>query len=141
MIRIPNKAEIPDRVCIVKGSNWDYAKTQAMVSFSSKVNDPPFHTLDIIPNIINGILTITPVSLNSSNIYSTCDITHCLHFSNIDKRVYAQINHWAINDLLFSGLVEKGGKLKFGTELVAVVYGSHSTLVLKGGEIYNEIMK
>src|SRR3990167_1996735 len=125
MVYVPAKAEIPDRICVLKGYNWDYSK-EASVGFSSKVNDPPSKTIDIIPNIINGTLYISPIDITSANFYSTCDITHCLHFTDIGKKVVAQINYWALNDLIFSGCVDKGGRLRYGTELVAVVYGGHS---------------
>jgi len=136
---VPAGVIVPDKVCVKNKYGWKRSQKN-YVTFSSKVNDPPRGTIVVMNNIIKAPLVMAPIA-SGSNFYTLFDITHALPFQAIDEIMIAQMNYWALNDLIMSGCVGKSGVLDNEAELVVVTYGSNSTLLLKDGEIYKKITK
>ncbi len=134
MVYFPNGAIIPDKVCVV-GGRWK------RIVFSSKVQSPPSNTIAIVNNIFTGPFTLGEIRTVSSSFFSELTMKNVVPSNNLDLEFYTDLRYWNLNELILSGLVQKGGILAPETEFVAVTYSCHSTVVLKDGELYKAILE
>jgi hypothetical protein len=134
MTYFPKNAVIPNKVCIVGGQMADGLYG---ICFNPKVRTPPCNTIAIIKNLLSGSFKISELSSNSHSFYSSLHMKDVLPSGLILK---TDIQYWSLNEIIMSGFLEKGGKVKDGIEFVAVTYSGHSTVILKDGQIYNAIM-
>lgn len=135
MIYFPKNAIIPAKVCIVGGRLVDGSYS---VYFNRKIRTPPNGTIAIVNNILSGSFNISEIFSSSNSFYTSLHMRHVLP-SNLELMTYMQ--SWSLNELIMSGLLEEDGRIREGTEFVAVTYSGHSTVILKDGKIYNAIME
>ena len=142
---VPKNAKIPDKICVVY-AGWDNKpnlsqKEPIRVSFSSKVDNSPTKTITIVDNLFVGESTISKIwQPNNSDFYALLTIKDVLPSNNINPKLSIDIRHWALNEIFMAGIIKKGGKIKSGVKFVAVTYGGYSTMIIKGGPLYNKIL-
>jgi len=132
--RIPSRIKILSNLCLI-GTSGDNI---IVANFSAKINSPPPNTINIVKNIFKGRAKMGPIRAYNRGTLSSSII----FYETINGReLVCNLSGWAINDLVLSGFVEKGGLIKEGAEFVVGTYGPHHSMVLKDGECYNQITK
>ena len=147
----PKKLTIPDRVCLINGdkySNYRYKKADykiSIIDISFNVDSATSDCLLITDNLFKDMaVKINPLFSTKSGLYTSLIINDA--FIPLDKSLFAEkvrfeVGGWVINDLIFGGLIEKGGLIKSGTDFVGVKYGGHKSIIAKNGLIYNKLME
>lgn len=140
MVYAPNKSKIPDKVCIVVvPSLYDTDKSFITVEFSAKITSPPVKTIAIVTNEFSGPFVTSEIRQSNTNFYSWLTVENAIK-SDLNPKLKVDLRHWALNELVMEGLIQKGGKIPSDIKFVAVTYGQHSTMVLKDGPIYKKIL-
>jgi len=142
---VPNGAQIADKICVV--SEYYYGRSHKPqtgephnVKFSHNIQNPPSDTIAVINNNLRGPFVVEEIRQHKSNFYTYLLIENAIPSNNMEIILKTDLKYWSLNELFLSGLIEKGGKIKEGTEFVVVTYSCHSTVIIKGGELYNKIL-
>ena len=134
-IYVPSRAKILDKLCLIASNKWE---NKISAKFSTKIKAPPQGTINIVKNSFSGRAKLNRIGASQNgNLHSS------LSFFDIIKgqEVVLDLSGWAINELIMSGKIGKGGEIEKDTEFVAVTYSSHYSLILKDGACYNKITK
>lgn len=97
----------------------------------------------VVDNLFKGPFELLPIKGNSSRGFSAdILIENAFPTSQVKRNAKCSIPDWALNELIFGGYVKKDGYISSEVEMCAITYGvAHSTLILKDGEIYKQILK
>lgn len=135
----PSRIVVPDKICIYRACGYRPSDNYFKVDFSKNTEDPPANTLAIVPNEFDMRGHIGGISQGTGNYYARIYLDNALPFSDGCKAIRADVKWWALNDMIMNGLIKKGGVVD--SDLVVVVYGGHSSLIAKSGEVYQELTK
>lgn len=132
---IPGNIKVLDNICLIANSKINNI---LLAKFSTKITSPPPGTINIVKNIFTGEAKMHKITASQGG-----NLSSSIVFYDIIKgqELVCHLSGWAANDLVMSGMVEKGGKIRRGAEFVVGTYGPHHSMVLKDGECYNKIVK
>ena len=135
-----SNAKIEDKVYII-GSKTDMrTKDEIHIRFAStKLKKKPNNILFTVDNLFTGPFIVSPILHTNNGGSGYLRMAGVFPFSKMIKIAICNIPTWAMNDIFLSGKIEPGGCIKQGTEICAVTYSGHCTVVLKDGDMYNEI--
>lgn len=139
---VPSKAAIPDEVLIVCERNQIVAGNTVDVRIASAYQKtPPRDVMFRLQNEFRGPFVLEKI-VGTNSGYGAKLIVEDL-FPMKHSKVFARcwLPDWSVNDLVFSGLVGKGGVIENNVIMKAVTYGGHYTLVVEGSTPYNSIPK
>ena len=123
MVYYPSNIKIPDKICVVK-TFGDFVNTSNRISvyFSSKVTNPPRNTIAVVKNNFSGPFSIGKIKSSTGSFYAFLNIQNALNSKKDIVLVHA-IQHWSLNEIFLSAVVQSGGTFGEDIEFVATTYG------------------
>lgn len=139
---IPAKAVIPDRVYVVCNRQNIANNTTIDVRLASAhQKTEPKNIVCVANNLFKGPFRLEGVYGTNNSFGGELIAEDIFPFKKQLVVARCWLSDWAVTNLIMSGVINKGGFLDANVEMCAVTYGSHYTLVIKDGDIYNRIPK
>ena len=139
-LSVASNAKIEDRVYVIADQTSLRINDEVCIRFAStSMKKKPNNILLTVDNLFTGPFIISPIEISRYGASSSLRMVGVFPYSQLVKVAVCPIPDWAMNDMFLSGKIGPDGYIKEGTEICAVTYGGHCTVVLKGGDIYNKI--